>query len=65
MPDDDESRRRLNELEERFPGEDVDEDWFVLIFVPTGLEHTAVQNHIVQRLAFVCQLIDPQVPTYQ
>ena len=43
----------------------MDVDWFVLIFVPTGLEYAAVQNHIVQRLAFVCQLIDPQVPTYQ
>ena len=65
LPDDAASRRRLNELEERFPGEGPEEDWFVPIFVPTGLEHAAVQNHIVQRLEFVCRLINPQGPTYQ
>ena len=65
LPDDDASRRRLNELEERFPGEGMDEDWFVPIFVPTGLEHAAVQCRIVQRLEIICQLIDPQGPTYK
>jgi hypothetical protein len=65
LPDHDTSRRRLNQLEERFPGEGMDEDWYVPIFVPTGLEHAAVQDHIVQRLEIICQLIDPQGPTYK
>jgi hypothetical protein len=65
LPDHDTSRRRLNQLEERFPGEGMDEDWYVPIFVPTGPEHTAVQDHIVQRLEIICQLIDPQGPTYK
>ena len=65
LPDDDGSRKRLDELGKQFPGEGADEDWIVPIFVPTGREHGAVQKHIVQRLEFVCQLINPQGPTYK
>ena len=65
LPDDDESRKRLNELERQFPGEGGDEDWFVPIFVPTGQEHSAVQKHIVQRLELICRLIDSEGPTYK
>ena len=65
LPDDGESRRRLKQLEEEFPGEGANEDWCVPIFVPTGVEHAAVQNHIVRRLTFICELIDPDGPTYK
>ena len=65
LPDDDESLRRLKELEKQFPGEDMDEDWFVPIFVPTGVEHATVQERILQRLVFICQLIGPEGPTYK
>ena len=66
LPDNEESRQRLREIENRYPGEGADEEsWFVPIFVPTGEEHAAVQRHIVERLEFVCRLIDPEGPTYQ
>ena len=65
LPDDDESLRRLKELEKQFLGEGMDEDWFVPIFVPTGVEHATVQERILQRLVFICQLIDPEGPTYK
>ena len=66
LPDNEESRQRLKELEKQFPGEGVDDEtWFVPIFVPTGEEDTAVQRHIVERLEFICRLIDPEGPTYQ
>ena len=65
LPDDDESLRRLKELEKQFPGEGMDEDWFVPISVPTGVEHATVQERILQRLVFICQLIDPEGPTYK
>ena len=64
LPDDDESRTRLNVLETQYPGEGADEDWFVPIFVPTGVEHEAVQVHIMQRLEFICRLIDREGPIY-
>ena len=65
LPDDDESLRRLSEIEERFPGEGADENWLVPIFVPTGVEHPEVHNHTVQRLEFICRLIDPHGPIYK
>lgn len=65
LPDKEESTQRLKEIENRYPGEGADEDWFVPIFVPTGVEHEAVQDHIVRRLEFISQLIDPKGPTYR
>ena len=64
LPDDDESWQRLMELEQQCPGEGADKDWFVPIFAPTGVEHPAVQDHIVQRLEMISRLIDPKGPTY-
>lgn len=66
LPDNEESRQRLREIENRYPGEGADEEtWFVPIFVPTGEEHTAVQKHIVERLEFICRLIDAEGTTHQ
>ena len=65
LPDNEESTQRLREIDNRYPGEGADEDWFVPIFVPIGEEHAAVQKRIVERLEFICRLIDPEGPTYQ
>ena len=54
----------LDELEEKCPGQGMDKDGHVPIFVPKNSDQDPVVTGIVERLEQIGKLIDPDGPTY-